>query len=118
MAPQAPDLPAIEEGLLGPAELQALFADLAARAAVTGIATKGGETARAEVGKVGPLTLAEAQAGLAARTVHGVQVRYLFAGREWCDTLLREGEQVRLVRMELSRPTAPRPGPTPETSRV
>ena len=107
---QSPDLPELQEGLLWSSEVQAFFSDLAARAEVIGIVTKGGEMIRAEAG---PITLEQAQASLASRTVHGVQVRYLFEGREWCDTLLWVGEQVRLIRLDVSHLAGPGGAPSP-----
>ncbi len=89
----------VQEGLLDERQLEGLFADLAARVTVTGIVTKGGELQRAVADLI---TLEQAHAWLVARAVHGVQVRYLFDGRAWCDTLLRAGEQVRLIRMDVS----------------
>ena len=40
-----------------------------------------------------------AQAGLAAGDFRGVQVRYVYEGKEWCDTLLAAPGGVRLVRI-------------------
>lgn len=97
----ADELPALAEGLLDDAQLQALFADFASRATVTGIALKGGEQARASNAKV---SLEQARAQLASGAVHGVQIRYDHAGRCWCDTLLRTPEGVRLVRMDVTPP--------------
>src|SRR5208282_6032661 len=98
---KASELSELQEGLLDADDLHALFGDIAERATVTGIVTKGGELQRAVAD---PITLEQAHSRLVTRVVHGVQVRYLFDGREWCDTLLRDGEQVRLVRMELPHP--------------
>lgn len=97
----AEELPALQEGLLDEAQVRALFADLAARVQLLEVFTKGGEEQRADTA---PITLEQARDRLLSCAVHGVQVRYLHKGREWCDTFLRTPDGVRLVRMEAVAP--------------
>ena len=52
--------------------------------------------------------LAGARAALLAGRVLGVQVRYGYDGLEWCDTFVREGKLVRVVRLVVP-PSAMRP---------
>lgn len=76
----------LHQGMLDAQRLAELFADLAAHADVTAILLKGGALQYA--GEL-PTTLAEAQAQLESGKVRGVQIRYRFEGRAWCDTLLQ-----------------------------
>ena len=89
----------LHQGTLDPQRLAELFSDLALCADVTGILLKGGALLHA--GEA-PVTLAEARARLESGTVHGVQIRYRFEGRAWCDTLLRGQGGVRVVRMDVT----------------
>lgn len=96
-------LPELTHGLLDAGLLKQLFADLASCAQVLEVTAKAGTrrmtTAAAGGGR---LSLDEALALLANRSVRGVQVRYRYDGAEWCDTLLcADGGGWRVVRMRV-----------------
>lgn len=55
-----------------------------------------------QVGDGGGTTLEMAREDVARGAVSGVQVRYLYDGIEWLDTLLVRGGGGRLVRMQVS----------------
>lgn len=94
----SPPLPELTEGLLDPATLERLFADLEACAEVLEVLTKLGPQERV-TGSVRP-SLAEAHDLLRAGGVRGVQIRYRYQGQEWLDTLLVRPAGTLLVRIQ------------------
>ncbi len=97
-------LPAVASELVPWARVEALFDDLAALTEIREVRMKGGGEARAG----GPSRdLVAARAALLAGHALGVQVRYVHDGTEWCDTILREREGVRIVRIVVPIPGGP-----------
>jgi hypothetical protein len=94
------ELPELHQAVLGSAEVDALFADIAALTEVVEVSVKGRALAGAGEGGT---TLAIARGALAAGAVCGVQIRYRHRGVEWWDTLLRAQDGVKLVRIEAPR---------------
>lgn len=92
-----PDLPEMHTALLGEAEVEALFRDLEACAAVHEVNAK--TAAQGCVPEAGRLTLVEARRLLLTRQVRGVQVRYRHHGAEWWDTLMVRPDGWQLVRL-------------------
>lgn len=92
-----PALPEMHTALLGEAEVDALFRDLEACAAIHEINAK--TAARGSVPEVGRLTLVEARRLLCERQVRGVQIRYRHEGIEWWDTLMVRPDGWQLVRL-------------------
>lgn len=90
-------LPDLQDQILDPATLDRLFTDLETSARVIGVVYKG-EPEAADA-RPGERDLAAARRALDAGRVLGVQIRYVFAGREWWDTLLPVAGGVRLVRI-------------------
>lgn len=84
-------------GVLDAPTLAALFNDLEAHANVLDVITKGGPVQQSPGTQI---PLREAQALLAEGRVRGVQVRYVWEGEEWRDTLLATADGIRLVRMK------------------
>lgn len=93
--PDGPPLPTLVEGLLGDAEIEQLFAELAVHAHVLEVLAKAGPREHAGHGR---LSLDEAKHLLVSGAVRAVQVRYHYDGTEWSDTLLRLPSGTRLVR--------------------
>lgn len=91
-------LPELHDAVLDRATLHQLALDLESCARVLDVRTKGGRTARADAA---PVDLREALAALESGGVFAVQVRYLYEGAEWRDTLMRAPAGVRLVRMQI-----------------
>jgi hypothetical protein len=90
-------LPPLQQAELDAATLEQLFSDLATCTRVLAVQPR--RAVRSLVPEAG-VNLAEARAGLADGTLRGVQVRYVYEGREWHDTLLPLGPgRTRLVRI-------------------
>lgn len=96
-APAPAPLPELRGGLLAHEEVEQLLADIAGCGELLAVIPKYG--ARDYVPGQAALTLADARAALAGRTVRGLQLRYRHAGAEWWDTLMIVGERFRLVRI-------------------
>jgi len=94
-----PEFPPVHAADLDAASVSALFTDLSAMAQVLEVRVKGGAQAYAGGASVG---LLEARGSFERREVLGVQVRYLHDGGEWCDTLMRAGDAVRIVRVRVA----------------
>jgi len=90
-------LPELTTGVLDGETLSRLLADLGSCTEVLEVQVKGGAEVRARAGALG---LQEAGALLLSGGVRGVQVRYLYEGAVWCDTLIGGGAGIRLVRMK------------------
>jgi hypothetical protein len=89
-------LPELYQGELDDAGATRLFGEMAA-ARVSEVRVKGGATRFADPMA---LTLGEAAQQLAAGAVLAVQVRYVWQGREWIDTLTRKPDGgIAVVRM-------------------
>ncbi len=86
--PAAPAaLPPLHESTLAGDDLDALFRDLAALTRVLGILPKHAPREHVEPAAT-PLTLDSARIGLLRGHFRGLQIRYLYDGAEWWDTLL------------------------------
>ena len=93
-----PPLPELQDMVLDAATLTQLVADLETHAEVLDVRSKGGASRRASAA---PLELREGVDQLLGGQVFGIQVRYLYEGSEWRDTLMRTEQGVRLVRMQM-----------------
>lgn len=97
MSGETPDaLPDVHEGELDEATLDALVGDILRETRVLSVLTKGGAESLSEGATV---ALPDAVALLRAGRVRAVQVRYVFQGAHWTDTLLRGATGVRVVRI-------------------
>ena len=94
-------LPELLEGLLDTKKLQQLLTDWQEQTVLESVAVKAAAEARAEVT---PADLPAVMAQLAAGTIVGVQVRYTFDERAWCDTVMRQGKKFRLIRSDVTHP--------------
>ncbi len=90
-------LPELSVGVLDAPTLAALFDDLERHAEVLDVITKGGPVQQTSAANM-PLRVA--QTLLLTGGIRGVQIRYIWDGAEWRDTLLATREGVRLVRMK------------------
>jgi hypothetical protein len=77
-----------------------LFADLAALAQVDEILVRDQGAVRATAA---PPELGPARRALREGRAAALQIRYRHEGTAWCDTLLRAGDEVRLVRVPVPR---------------
>ncbi len=91
-------LPELRVADLEEAGIDKLFEDLSSAAELLEVVVKAGATTRC-AGTV--RSLDAARDALRSEDVRGVQLRYRFDGRVWCDTLMRAGRGARLVRSEL-----------------
>jgi hypothetical protein len=96
MTDAAPELPALHQSLLDDATLAALFRDLDACTRIVGVLAK--RAARGQSDER-PLCFDEARDAFLAGGLRSIQVRYLYNGEEWWDTLLRTPQGVRIVRI-------------------
>jgi hypothetical protein len=78
-------LPPLQQAMLDPATVAALFADLAGCTRVLAVVPR---RAARTMTEEPPIDLATAQAGLRDGSLRGVQIRYRYEDREWCDTLM------------------------------
>jgi hypothetical protein len=99
----SPPLPPLQIADLDEASVWALLDDIEGAAELDGIAWKAGPTAYAETGegsaRADRTTIAAVRAAFASEVPLSLQLRYRYGGRRWCDTLLRSGSSVRLVRI-------------------
>lgn len=97
--PSPLNLPALQQTLLDPPTLAALFRDLAACTQVAAVLPKyAGQPAQTHTGS-DTITLDAAQEGLANGTLRGAQIRYRYENQVWCDTLMVRPDGIRLVRI-------------------
>lgn len=96
MTHEPPPLAPLWNGTLDRAAVEQFFADLAAHAEVLAVLEKGG---RAQYCEAARPTLTDAREHLLAGLVRGVQIRYQYEGRLWCDTLLAVAGGYRVVRL-------------------
>lgn len=92
-----PQLPEVFAGDLDGPLFEDYFTDLEELAEIRAVMLKDGPEDRAEASHV---SLDQARMLLVVGSVRGVQIRYLHDGVEWVDTLVRQPQSVRLVRME------------------
>jgi hypothetical protein len=93
-----PTLPELHDALLDAATVEQLFQDLAACARISEILPK--FSRREMVREAGtPLSLEEARELLMSGRVRGLQIRYRYQDADWWDTLMRQPEGVRIVRI-------------------
>jgi hypothetical protein len=91
-----PPLPPLYEARLDAAGAARLLDDVERAARLLDVLVKTGP--REHAGRE-PVTLEEARRIVAEGGAWGLQLRYLFEGEEWRDTLLRDGEGWRVFRM-------------------
>ena len=90
-------LPELNTKLLNDEEVMQLLRDIELCAEITEIIPK--FVAHGHVPEAGAITLAEARALLAARSVRGLQIRYRYQNVDWWDTLMLVRDGFRLVRI-------------------
>jgi hypothetical protein len=92
-----PPLSPVWEKVIDRATLTQLFTELQSHARILSVREKGGamQYAGEELQDFGLL-----QTRLVTGATHAVQVRYLYDGQEWCDTLLRAHDGWKLLRMK------------------
>lgn len=86
----------VQIGVLDGALFEAYFADLEECADVRSVTLKRGSETHAEELSV---SLEQAHLLMLVGSIRGVQIRYLFDGIAWIDTLAAQGDSVRLVRV-------------------
>jgi hypothetical protein len=91
-------LPVLQDTVLDPATVEQLFIDLANYAVIHDILVKSGETRRAAAEQIG---LDQCASLLRDGQVRAVQISYTYDGAHWRDTLLRQGDSIRIVRTEI-----------------
>lgn len=89
------EFPDINQGVLDEATLEKYFDDLS-HARVFAVMAKGAPRNYADTRN---LELSTARKLFEDGVAHGLQIRYLWKGDEWWDTLFRTDEGVRLVRI-------------------
>ena len=90
-------LPPLHQAVLDAVTVDALFHDLASCTQVLAVVPR--RTSRTMAVEA-PIDLSAARAGLADGSLRGVQVRYRYDQREWCDTLMPlPGGAARVVRI-------------------
>jgi|AntDeeMinimDraft_5_1070356.scaffolds.fasta_scaffold28716_2 hypothetical protein len=90
------EFPDLNQGVLDEATLRQYFEDLA-HAEVFAVMVKGGPERYANESAV---ELGTARELFDGELCHGIQVRYLWQGDEWWDTLFRTAGGVKLVRIK------------------
>jgi hypothetical protein len=95
--PDGSVLPDVCSALLDEPTLAQLFSDIATCTRVVQILAKGAP--QQMVAAESSLTLEQAQEMLRRRAVRGVQIRYLYDGGEWFDTLMTTPQGIRLARL-------------------
>jgi len=89
--------PPVHDVILDEDTLAQLFFDVGHAAELIGITLK--QLGARQAAPALTPSLDEAYRALVDRTIGGVQLRYRFAGEEWCDTLFRAPAGVRLIRI-------------------
>jgi hypothetical protein len=90
-------MPELTQARLDPATLEQLFIDIAMCTKVIDVTAK---LAAAEMIPRQRLTLDDAHELIRTRGVRGVQIRYLYDGSEWWDTIIVNADGVRVVRIQ------------------
>jgi hypothetical protein len=92
------NLPQLHQAELDPATLDQYFADLVACAQIHAVLPRA--AARTPVAAAEGVSLDEGRQGLRSGALRGVQIRYRYENRDWCDTLVaRPGGAARIVRI-------------------
>lgn len=97
-------LPALHQQLLDDETLEALVADLTALAQILEVRGKSG-AARHSTAE--DLSLADAVDLLRRNDLRGVQVRYVYQGEEWLDSLIHSSGGILLTRMNMTQVDKP-----------
>lgn len=98
MADDAPlELAELQDKTIDDGILRRLFEDLGALAQIHAVHVKGAPSRRAQDR---PVELREALELLLAGRIRGAQVLYEYDGRSWCDTVIRQPDGHRLIRIE------------------
>lgn len=89
-------LPELQQSILDPETVRALFADLKACTEVLAVMPKAGP------GYVTPedIGLDEGEALLNEGKLRGLQIRYHYQGEEWWDTLIQRDGQIHITRIQ------------------
>jgi hypothetical protein len=90
-----PPVPLMVEGLIDPATLRQLFADLVAVATLLAVREKGDSRSYAGEAELSPPVALER---LLSGATRAVQLRYRFDGHEWTDTVLATPPGFRVLR--------------------
>jgi hypothetical protein len=90
-------MPELTQARLDPATLDQLFIDIATCTNVIDVTAKLAATRMVPQQR---LTLDDAHELIRTRGVRGVQIRYLYDGSEWWDTIIVNGDEVRVVRIQ------------------
>lgn len=99
---QQKELPDLHQAVLDPGTLNQLFEDIQQLTQVIEVKAK---LASQEYALPDDLTLFRAKELLLKRSVGGVQIRYLYEGHQWFDTLLVKEQGIKLTRVNLSNVT-------------
>ena len=97
--PSDPALPRVQSSVLDAETLVALFEDLERSAEMLSVLVK---ARPGTLASTQGCSLARARDLLQQRGALGVQLRYRFQGSLWADTLMVQGDEVRLVRCPLA----------------
>ncbi|TWT84648.1 hypothetical protein CA13_61280 [Planctomycetes bacterium CA13] len=89
-----PSLPEILQAEWAKDQVLQLFADLAGGADVQQVQMKSHATDAA-------VTLATAEAAFAADEAQAIQIRYVFEGEMWCDTIMPGNPTTKIIRNRL-----------------
>jgi hypothetical protein len=100
-----PPPPQVHQAELAPELLCELFSQLESDARILEVRVQ--ERRERLSGPAGRDRLASLRAELVAGTIRGLQIRYVHAGHEWIDTLLRRGPTIRLIRALAAGEAAP-----------
>ena len=91
------ELPELTESVLGAEEVGALFRDLVALTKIVEIIPK--RQARGYVDDSTKLSLDDAREGILSGEFRGLQIRYLYDGGLWWDTLICSPKGINIVRI-------------------
>ncbi len=91
------ELPPMSEALLDERAVSALFDDIGALGELLDVQLKGGARSRASDAAC---DLSSAKDALLSGATRAVQLRYRHKDTVWWDTLLRQGQHIKLVRIE------------------
>ncbi len=98
--PERLELAELQDETIDAGILRRLFEDLDALAQIHAVHVKGAAGRRAQDR---PVELGEALGLLLAGRIRGAQVLYEYDGRSWCDTIIRQRDGHRLIRIEAPR---------------
>ena len=95
-AEEPPELPDLQEVVLGAEELAGYLAELAASRSRVEVRVKTTQTGQAR-----QFALEDLSAAFARGEIASAQLRYRYQGTTWADTLLQGSDGTRLVRIDL-----------------